>query len=89
MELEDDEQTVAVVSLQVPEVLVVDVGQQGWPACPHPQAPLVQVPYAPAEVWHICPSATQRPARQQPLLSQLEPSQHGSPGPPHTLQTEL
>jgi len=42
-----------------------------------------------ADVWHIWPSATQRPARQQPFPWQVEPSQHGSPGPPQTLQTEL
>jgi hypothetical protein len=41
---DDSEQTVVVVSLQVPEVLLVLVGQHGCPAWPHPHEPLVHVP---------------------------------------------
>jgi hypothetical protein len=70
--------------------LLLLAGQHGCPALPHPQAPCLHVPYVkPPDAWQICPSPKQRPARQHPLPSHVLPSQHGSPGPPHTLQIPL
>jgi hypothetical protein len=84
------EQTV-IGSLQVPptELLVGPRGQHAWPALPHAQVPWEHEPKLAAVVWQAWLSPTQRPAKQQPLPAQLEPSQQGCPGCPHAVQTEL
>jgi hypothetical protein len=38
-------------------------------------------------VWQACPAPTHCPTKQQPPALHDDPSQHGSPGPPHGLQT--
>ena len=38
------------------------------------------------DVWHVWPEPTQRPARQQPPASHVEPAQQTSPGLPQTTQ---
>jgi hypothetical protein len=83
------EQMLLTGSRQVPIVLPELVGQQAWPAFPQAHDPAEHVPYVDADVWQVWPSPTQRPARQQPLPAHDEPSQHGSPGSPHTVHTAL
>ena len=68
---------------------VVLAGQHGWPALPHAHWPLVHMPYVKVPLWQVWPAPTQRPARQQPPPPQVEPSQQGSPGWPHTRQVEF
>jgi hypothetical protein len=84
------EQTV-IASLQVPplEVLVGPVGQHAWPALPHAHVPCVHIPKLAAVVVQAWASPTQRPAKQQLFPAQDEPSQHGCPGWPHAVQTEV
>lgn len=84
-------EAVAVEVQMVPDSLqnaavVVLAGQQGWPALPHAHEPALHIPYVRVPFWQVWPLPTHRPARQHPPPPQVEPSQHTSPGPPHTTQ---